>query len=128
MSQSSSPLPLSTTNFKTIDQGNCNPRFMRCTLKGVPKTCDLVKDSRLPFGLAVQPLADLHPEDEKTHLATTTNPDGPVRCNRCKGYINPACRFVDGGRKFICNLCGFSNTGKFLSKRKRLIGYNPYLR
>ncbi|KAI7857087.1 Sec23/Sec24 trunk domain-containing protein [Circinella umbellata] len=110
MSQATSPLPLSTTHFKTIDQGNCNPRFMRCTVKEVPKTSDLVKDSHLPFGLAVQPLADLHSKDEKIPLAITTNPEGPVRCNRCKGYINPACQFIDGGRKFICNLCGFSNS------------------
>lgn len=31
---------------------------------------------------------------------------GPVRCSRCKGYINPFMRFVDQGRKFTCNFCG----------------------
>ena len=30
---------------------------------------------------------------------------GPLRCRRCKAYINPFVKFVDGGRKFICNLC-----------------------
>ncbi|KAI9263361.1 hypothetical protein BDA99DRAFT_65660 [Phascolomyces articulosus] len=108
MSQSFS-LPLPTTHFRTIDQGNCNPRFMRCTVKEMPQTSDLIKDSHLPFGLAVQPLADLHPEDEPIPVAIATNPDGPVRCTRCKGYINPACRFTDAGRKFTCNLCGFNN-------------------
>jgi protein transport protein SEC24 len=34
---------------------------------------------------------------------------GPIRCSRCKAYINPFMRFVDQGRRFICNLCGFSN-------------------
>ncbi|XP_016677451.1 uncharacterized protein [Gossypium hirsutum] len=30
---------------------------------------------------------------------------GPVRCSRCKGYINPFMKFIDQERKFICNLC-----------------------
>ncbi|KAI9314549.1 hypothetical protein BX666DRAFT_2052907 [Dichotomocladium elegans] len=102
-------IPLSTTDHKTIDQGNCNPRFMRATLREIPKSPDLVRDTHLPFGLVVQPLAKLHPEDEPVPLATTTGEDGPIRCSRCKGYINPACQFTDGGRKFNCNLCGFTN-------------------
>ncbi|KAI8147373.1 Sec23/Sec24 trunk domain-containing protein [Fennellomyces sp. T-0311] len=106
---SQSPLPLATTNFKAIDQGNCNPRFMRATVKEIPSNSDLIRDSHLPFGLCVQPLADLHPDEEPIPVATTTNPDGPVRCTRCKAYINPACRFTDGGRKFTCNLCEFNN-------------------
>lgn len=28
---------------------------------------------------------------------------------RCKAYINPFVQFVDGGRRFMCNLCGFGN-------------------
>ncbi|KAK5785867.1 hypothetical protein PVK06_040488 [Gossypium arboreum] len=31
---------------------------------------------------------------------------GPVRCSRCKGYINHFIKFIDQERKFICNLCG----------------------
>uniref|UniRef100_A0ACD5YJU3 Uncharacterized protein n=1 Tax=Avena sativa TaxID=4498 RepID=A0ACD5YJU3_AVESA len=34
---------------------------------------------------------------------------GPIRCSRCKAYINPFMSFVDQGKIFICNLCGFSN-------------------
>lgn len=30
---------------------------------------------------------------------------GPLRCSRCKGYINPFMKFVDQGRRFICNFC-----------------------
>ncbi|OAD76143.1 hypothetical protein PHYBLDRAFT_123428 [Phycomyces blakesleeanus NRRL 1555(-)] len=101
-------MPLSTTNFRAIDQGNCNPRFMRSTLREIPVSYDLWNDSGLPLGLIVQPLADLHQADVQVPLASTSA-EGPVRCQRCKGYINPWCRFVDGGRKFMCNLCGFDN-------------------
>lgn len=35
--------------------------------------------------------------------------EGPVRCSRCKAYMNPFVAFVDGGRKFRCNICGHVN-------------------
>lgn len=34
---------------------------------------------------------------------------GLVRCARCKAYMNAFMAFVDGGRKFRCNLCGHVN-------------------
>lgn len=108
---SQEPMPLATTDFKIIDQGNCNPRFMRTSFKELPRSYDMIRDTYLPFGIVVQPLAACHPEDEPVVVAST-GPDGPVRCSRCKAYINPWCRFTDGGRKFMCNLCGFFNDGK----------------
>lgn len=54
-----------------------------------------------------------------------------VRCNRCKAYMNPYNRFIDGGRRFQCSLCHhvtevpptyFSNldhTGQRLDKLQR---------
>ncbi|PPS09584.1 hypothetical protein GOBAR_AA11062 [Gossypium barbadense] len=42
---------------------------------------------------------------------------GPVRCSRCKGYINPFMKFIDQERKLICNLCDlfivFLDLGEF---------------
>jgi protein transport protein SEC24 len=84
---------------------------MRSTLKEVPQTADLLRDTHLPFGLVVQPLARLHPQDEAV-ICAPTSAEGPVRCHRCKAYINPWCLFIDAGRKFTCNLCGFDNDGK----------------
>lgn len=34
---------------------------------------------------------------------------GPIRCVRCRAYINPFFSFLDGGRSFQCNLCGMVN-------------------
>jgi len=34
---------------------------------------------------------------------------GPVRCSRCRGYMNPYVRWRAGGRSFTCNLCGAGN-------------------
>ncbi|KAG5250863.1 Protein transport protein [Salix suchowensis] len=53
----------------------------------------------------------------ETRLNNQANPppvvdfgeSGPVRCSRCKGYINPFMKFIDHGRRFICNFCGFAD-------------------
>jgi len=38
-------------------------------------------------------------------------PSGPIRCTRCRAYINPFVLFIDGGRQFRCNLCSHINDG-----------------
>ncbi|GAA5809090.1 hypothetical protein MFLAVUS_002493 [Mucor flavus] len=103
-------LPLACTDFKTLDQGNCNPRFMRLTLNSVPQTNDLVKDTGFPFGIVVQPLASIHAEDADLPLVPLISETSePSRCSRCKGYLNPWCKFTEAGKKFVCNLCNFQN-------------------
>lgn len=104
-------VPLASTDFKTLDQGNSNPRFMRATLNDVPQTHDLVRDTGLPFGLIIQPLAATHPEDAAIPLVPLMSENAePTRCTRCKGYLNPWCKYIDAGRKFVCNLCDFENS------------------
>ena len=36
---------------------------------------------------------------------------GPIRCKRCKAYMNPFSRFMDGGRQYICAFCQCNNEG-----------------
>ncbi|KAL0425234.1 UNVERIFIED_CONTAM: protein transport protein Sec24-like [Sesamum radiatum] len=63
-----------------------------------------------PLALLVQPLALPHPSEEPIHVMVVDfGESGPVRCSRCKGYINPFMKFIDQGRRFICNLCGFTD-------------------
>ena len=45
------------------------------------------------------------------------SPTGPVRCNRCKAYMNPFVQFVDGGRRFVCNICSYSSEGNLISTK-----------
>ncbi|XP_014661179.1 LOW QUALITY PROTEIN: protein transport protein Sec24-like At4g32640 [Setaria italica] len=100
--------PAASSEFIVKDTGNCSPRLMRCTVNQIPCTGDLLTTSAMPLALMVQPFALPHPSEEPIQLVDFGEM-GPIRCSRCKAYINPFMKFVDQGRHFICNLCGFRN-------------------
>ena len=96
--------PLVTTRFTVKDFGNASPRYMRSTMYYVPATEDMRKQTGVPFGLVINPLARTH-QDEIEPPVTDFGPEGPVRCSRCKAYMSPMMQFTDGGRKFQCVFC-----------------------
>ncbi|PWA72722.1 Sec24-like transport protein [Artemisia annua] len=102
------PPPPATSEFIVKDTGNCSPRYMRCTINQIACTTDLLTTSGMQLALLVQPLALPHPSEEPIQVVDFGE-SGPVRCSRCKGYINPFMKFVDQGRRFICNFCGFTD-------------------
>lgn len=103
-------IPLSSTDFVAVDQGNCNPRFIRLTTYSLPATDDMATSSQLPIGLVVQPFADVKEEEGEVPVVDFGEA-GPPRCKRCRGYINAWCQFVNGGQSFTCNLCGAATEG-----------------
>ena len=94
------------------DLGNASPRFMRSTFYQVPLTKDLRRTCEMPFAVICQPLAPGDPLDEpnggRVSLVDAST-EGPVRCATCKAYMNPRMRWLDGGRRFQCNMCGAMN-------------------
>ena len=110
-STASIPPPATSQRFVVHDLGNCSPRFMRSTMYQVPATVDVLRTTELPLAVVCQPLARGDPED--THAGRVPVVDasqhGPVRCERCKAYINPFVRWLDAGRRFQCNMCGHLN-------------------
>ncbi|KAG0465602.1 hypothetical protein HPP92_019766 [Vanilla planifolia] len=100
--------PPATSEFIVKDTGNCSPRLMRCTLNQIPCTGDLLSTSSMPLALMVQPLALSNPSEEPIQVVDFGE-SGPLRCSRCKAYVNPFMKFVDQGRHFICNLCGHND-------------------
>ncbi|KAI8910290.1 Sec23/Sec24 trunk domain-containing protein [Gorgonomyces haynaldii] len=108
MTMSKDMPPLSNTRYRAVDEGNCNPRFMRSTLYNIPTSDDVAKLSSIPLGLIVQPLADLDPQEAPLSVVDFGKP-GPCRCSRCNAYVNPFFRFLDGGRRFMCNICQHTN-------------------
>ena len=95
-------------NFKALDRGNCNPRFMSMTLHRVPITKAVLSKVGAPLAVRCQPLADQH--DGELDIPTVDfGEDGPLRCSRCKGYLNPFVKFTEYERKWQCNLCHVEN-------------------
>ncbi|WVW80627.1 hypothetical protein I302_102613 [Kwoniella bestiolae CBS 10118] len=104
-------VPLVGTDYRGIDQGNSLPRHLRATLPVIPSTSQLLDTTALPFGLIVQPFAQTRYDENPIPTVSSwiSEEEGPPRCEKCRGYINPWCKFVDGGRKWGCNLCGANN-------------------
>jgi len=121
-SSASIPPPPTSSRFVVRDLGNASPRFMRSTLYQVPQSRDLRRTCEMPFAIVCQPLAPLDEEDTPNLHHTMSSrstefgaplvdygEEGPVRCQSCKAYMNPFMRWLDGGRRFQCNFCGFLN-------------------
>lgn len=100
--------PLVSTKCRIQDDGNCSPRYMRSSIYSMPCNQDMVKTSGIPIAIVTTPLAKI-PDDENQIRYVLHGAGGPVRCNRCKAYMNPFMQFIDGGRRFICNICNHSS-------------------
>lgn len=96
--------PLVTTNFVTQDQGNTSPRYIRSTMYTVPTTADIIKQTNVPFGLVISPMARIV-QGEYEPPIVDMGEVGPVRCVRCKAYMCPFMQFIDAGRRFQCMFC-----------------------
>jgi protein transport protein SEC24 len=98
------PPPLITTDFVVRDFGNASPRFIRSTMYYVPSTEEMRKQTGVPFGLVISPMAQVG-DNEIEPPVTDFGPSGPVRCIRCKAYMCSMMQFIDGGRRFQCMFC-----------------------
>ncbi|KAI9797472.1 MAG: COPII subunit [Candelina submexicana] len=85
---------------------HCPPKYVRSTLNAVPTTHSLLKKSRLPFALVIQPYTSLHDVEDPVPVV----PDQVIsRCRRCRSYINPFATFLDHGHRWRCNMCNLTN-------------------
>jgi protein transport protein SEC24 len=58
------------------------------------------------FAAAITPFG-VHSED---FPLASFGQDPIVRCENCRTYLNPYCRFLDGGYRWRCNVCGKSES------------------
>ncbi|KAK9447944.1 uncharacterized protein V1518DRAFT_428331 [Limtongia smithiae] len=97
------PPNASVTNSPTA---NCPPPYMRSTLNAVPISNSLLKKSKLPFALIIQPYTSLRDDEAPVPVV---NDSIISRCRRCRSYINPFVTFVDQGHRWKCNMCNLTN-------------------
>lgn len=75
-------------------------------MNAIPTTNSLLKKSKLPFSLVIQPYAALHDIDDQVPVVQ----DQIIsRCRRCRSYINPYVTFLDNGHRWRCNMCNLTN-------------------
>ncbi|KAI8967408.1 hypothetical protein BDF20DRAFT_900917 [Mycotypha africana] len=91
-------------------------KFNHSTVNAFPATNALLKKSKLPLGLIIQPflssISSMSSSDDKQQHREDVPvvPDTVVtRCSRCKTYINPFVQFTAGALKWQCNMCGLDN-------------------
>ena len=84
-----------------------HPAWVRMTVNAMPLSSSAKQKANLPIGAIIQPLAPT-PSDAELPLV---NPgaSGVVRCRRCRTYVNAFVKFIDGGRRWRCNVCGLVN-------------------
>lgn len=70
----------------------------------VPISNDLMKQTSVPFGLVISPMARTI-QGEYAPPCVNFGALGPVRCVRCKAYMGPYMQFIDAGRRFVCVFC-----------------------
>eukprot|EP01119_Soliformovum_irregulare_P001184 TRINITY_DN10897_c0_g1_i1.p1 TRINITY_DN10897_c0_g1~~TRINITY_DN10897_c0_g1_i1.p1 ORF type:complete len:881 (-),score=241.11 TRINITY_DN10897_c0_g1_i1:58-2361(-) len=106
------PTPASPTSNVIPDvqitpQMQCSPTYMRVTMGCAPNNTTLMNKSGIPLGVIIHPLAKAADDDPIPVVNLAGG--GIVRCRRCRSYINPFVAFSEGGRKWLCNLCGLPN-------------------
>ncbi|CCE64366.1 hypothetical protein TPHA_0H01600 [Tetrapisispora phaffii CBS 4417] len=108
--------PLPSTQFYCHEEdGNCDPRLLASSMCTIPAEESLREATKLPLGLTVQPFTRTIPTEEISVIKlnnSTVTPSiltenyevGPLRCRRCRAYLNPHFQFTFDSA-VICNIC-----------------------
>uniref|UniRef100_A0A7S3NPM0 Protein transport protein SEC23 n=1 Tax=Aureoumbra lagunensis TaxID=44058 RepID=A0A7S3NPM0_9STRA len=102
------PPPASSSFLVAKDGDNCSPRFVRAAVHRVAANRELLKNTKLPFAVHVQPLAAPRLGEALVPVADYSYSGGPPRCERCTGYV---CCFAEwiGSGDWRCPLCKHEN-------------------
>eukprot|EP00928_Gymnodinium_smaydae_P018778 TRINITY_DN1715_c0_g3_i1.p1 TRINITY_DN1715_c0_g3~~TRINITY_DN1715_c0_g3_i1.p1 ORF type:complete len:1000 (-),score=177.85 TRINITY_DN1715_c0_g3_i1:161-3085(-) len=99
--------PLVNEPCTVIDQGSCSCEFMRCTMNELPTKVETMNMVRVPIGVVWQPFAEQATNGHDCAIPLIDRGEaGPLRCSRCRAYVNPFFSWRDGTRDAVCNLCG----------------------
>lgn len=100
--------PPACCEYLVQDQGISGPNFGRLTMYNVPASEQLRETTKLPLGMLIRPFARPILGENAVAMADFSTSQ-PPRCRRCRTYMNPSMLFAEGGTRFVCNMCQFSN-------------------
>mmetsp|Transcript_31268 Transcript_31268/g.56012 ORF Transcript_31268/g.56012 Transcript_31268/m.56012 type:complete len:954 (-) Transcript_31268:52-2913(-) len=98
----------STQFLKEVESFNSPAHFVRSTVSRLPNSASAKAKVPVPLGIIMQPLAPLPPDVEDVPSVNFGAIGTIVRCKSCRTYINPFVTWEANGRRWNCNLCGFS--------------------
>eukprot|EP00916_Digyalum_oweni_P017498 GHVL01028620.1.p1 GENE.GHVL01028620.1~~GHVL01028620.1.p1 ORF type:complete len:821 (-),score=111.16 GHVL01028620.1:504-2966(-) len=84
--------------------GSASSRFMRMVSTHLVAQSPTAALAGIPLGLVIQPFAELSALCDPIP-EVDFDLEEPVRCPRCKAYINPYMSYSDGGGGACCNIC-----------------------
>lgn len=95
--------------LKEVEAFNSPTHFVRSTTSLLPNSVSARQKANVPLGIVLQPLAPLPPDVEDVPSVNFGTIGGSIiRCKSCRTYINPFVIWEANGRRWTCNLCGFS--------------------
>ena len=86
---------------------NCSKEYISLTTEIFPSNNFTLSQSNLPLGISVCPMKNT--QNELPLIDYGSHPIPRCPNNKCRGYLNPFVKFIGGGEKWICNLCGQIN-------------------
>jgi len=93
--------------IQDLETMNSPPHFMRASLSKLPSSVGAKQRAAIPLGVILQPLAPA-PAGQEVPDISFGSVGTIVRCKSCRTYINPFVQWEANGRRWTCNLCGFS--------------------
>eukprot|EP00917_Polyrhabdina_sp_WS-2016_P031639 GHVP01067450.1.p1 GENE.GHVP01067450.1~~GHVP01067450.1.p1 ORF type:complete len:809 (+),score=105.93 GHVP01067450.1:1113-3539(+) len=97
--------PLVEIPFLSVDNGKSLPTVARNTTGTIYKQYKLSLKKQIPIGTIFTPFS---PEEGQVPVIDYSNKE-VQRCRRCKAFPSPYCRFIKGGRVYLCAICNVDN-------------------
>ncbi|CAE7197706.1 unnamed protein product [Symbiodinium necroappetens] len=94
--------------LRDVETFNSPAHFVRCSVSRLPNSASAKQRLNIPLGVVLQPLAPLAPDVEQVPSVNFGAVGTIVRCKQCRTYVNPFVQWEANGRRWNCNLCGFS--------------------
>ncbi|CCH58152.1 hypothetical protein TBLA_0A03530 [Henningerozyma blattae CBS 6284] len=103
------PSPSPTTQFYSGDSRISDSKQIEFTTRMISQD-EYVRDAtKLPLGMTIQPFVDLIPALNPAETTVPLTPGiPPLRCKRCRTYVNPFFKFNRDG-SVTCNICKVKN-------------------
>lgn len=91
--------------YEALKQSNCSDVFLRPTITKLPANVEALKESGIVIGLNINPLNS----SVEVPIVKYNEDEEIPRCPTCKSYINPFFTWIEGGEKWVCNMCKTKN-------------------